>query len=593
MVLTVISRNSFLLEMDNVVTGGTKYRILNSTPLALPLLLKTYNVEGEGVTSLPSNPFTPMRAATLPEEFFGRHQEISVLKRSIEHGNIAIQGSIGIGKSSLLERLRQIEEGFAEGHPRAFTTHAAVGNAEVGTLDEAANLILKRMVAVDQRQTNHKFSFSKWVTIGAETTETTSFFPPGRRLDVLERLLLQAAVEDPTMLVVLAFDEADKCPIPLARLFRSIVTFCDLNGLRNVRLAVAGVNPYFQAMVEEDSGISRFFSTVINLLPMPEAEAAELVETKLDAFCCQPDKDISYDPDLITSIVGISGGHPHLLQFLGFRAIEHELQDPDGNIDRRDLVGALQRICYEDRKPVYDSILHSLEVHGKLGSLRDLFSLASGHCPTTIPRREAIDRLGAEALEWFVNNNILAMGGSDQYRLIDEFLRIRMLLDDSESRNAVEHRLVFDEGVRVEDIADESDVDESLDEEEEAFLPELKVELSNSSPSENEDIVLDVFARSEAGITGFLNSDYDQIIVVIIDSTDHTVAKEALHFDSEVSLESGRWSHVASVTLAGQAAGDYRARPQIRVAEEGRKTRWFGGHDLDLEIRSAPDEHED
>ena len=542
----------------------------------------------------PINPFTPMRAATLPDEFFGRAQELDALKRAIELGHIAIQGSIGIGKSSLLERLRQIEEGFDEGGARAATTHVAVGNADVRSLDEAANLILKRMVVIDQRQTSRKFSFAKLIGIEASVTDTISFFPPNRRLDVLETLLLKAADADPEMLIVLAFDEADKCPLPLARLFRSIVTFCDLTGLRNVRLAVAGVNPYFQRMTDEDPGIVRFFTKVVNLLPMPMAEAAELVETKLNVFCerCwQPpiNRAVHYDPDFINTLVNLAGGHPHLLQLLGFHAIEKEIEDPDGAIDQHDLVGSLQTICYNDRKFVYDSILHTLEVQGKLNSLRDLFLLASSHCPTLIPRRDACDQFDTETMEWFVSNNILAAFGPDHYRLIDEFLRVRILLDDSQTCSVVERQLIHSQnGISEDFVADDEDdpdgsYDEDFDEEEEALLPELKAELVGSSPLPGKALILDVYAKSDADDNPFLSAEFDQIIVVLISSSGNIVARTEVLFDSDVAIES-KWSHVAKVTLAGQPAGKYIIRPQIKVTEESRETQWFHGQELELNV---------
>ena len=48
------------------------------------------------------NPFTPSEIASEPQDFFGRAEELKTLERSLMVGSVAIQGPIGIGKSSLV-----------------------------------------------------------------------------------------------------------------------------------------------------------------------------------------------------------------------------------------------------------------------------------------------------------------------------------------------------------------------------------------------------------------------------------------------------------------------------------------------------------
>jgi hypothetical protein len=91
-------------------------------------------------------------------------------------------------------------------------------------------------------------------------------------------------------------------------------------------------------------------------------------------------------------MVELSGGHPHILQLLGSHLIQHEQGNPDGVLGLDDLVGALRRICYQDRGPVYASTLHRLENAGKLPSLQKLvgagpdgLGIASAKYPTVIP----------------------------------------------------------------------------------------------------------------------------------------------------------------------------------------------------------------
>jgi len=146
---------------------------------------------------------------------------------------------------------------------------------------------------------------------------------------------------------------------------------------------------------------------------------------------------------VISRVIAISGGHPHLLQLLGSHLIEHEEEDPDGVIDSQDLYTSLDRICYEDRGSVYGSMLHNLEIYGKLDPLLTLFGLSSTSptgivnrgFPTRIDRSSAQSLMEAADLSWFVSNNILRPTEADAYGLVDEFLRVRILLGRAESEH--------------------------------------------------------------------------------------------------------------------------------------------------------------
>ena len=93
------------------------------------------------------NPFTPSEIAALPEDFFGRRNELGLLERCVAKGSVAIQGAIGIGKSSLLARVRLMMEGFNSGHE--CHTVMAVGNRDIHSVDDAARLVLDRFVHCD------------------------------------------------------------------------------------------------------------------------------------------------------------------------------------------------------------------------------------------------------------------------------------------------------------------------------------------------------------------------------------------------------------------------------------------------------------
>lgn len=392
------------------------------------------------------NPFTPSEIASHPEDFFGRTEELRILERSIMQGSVVIQGGIGIGKSSLLARIRLLMEGFDSSHKS--TSVIAVGDKDIETIDGAARLLLEAFVEIDSQQKKVKFKLPKILEI--ESSEITNYFKTGRHLAALKRILeneyLSRILEGKEFLI-LAIDEAGKCPIPVARLIRSISTHEQQIGVKNVRFILSGVSPFFKILVSENSGISRFFYKHITLSSMPEEDAVELLETKLNKVVEDAEQkgiNLELDSSVINRVVALSGGHPHLLQLLGSHLVERENEDPDGVIDSKDLVNSLHTICYEDREYVYDSSIHKLELHNRLDVFKELLRISNSTFPTRIDRRTAIKITDKESIEWLVEHNFLSVVSSDEYGLMDEFLRVRMTMDEQEvgDEHIIENQMI-------------------------------------------------------------------------------------------------------------------------------------------------------
>lgn len=404
------------------------------------------------------NPFTPSEIASAPDDFFGRRDELKTFERSIKQGYVAIQGPMGIGKSSLLARARLLMEGFESAHNA--TSVVAVGHKDITSIDNAARMILEAFCDIDEK--NAKIRFKLGSILEIESSELVRFFVEGRHLAALLRVVEKDYLErllSGSEMLLLAVDEADKCPRPLAQLLRALATHAQQQGVKRLRFVVAGVSPFYQEMINEDAGIARFFYKTITLEPMSDEEARELIETKLTQLADELDDmvgiDIRIDPEVVTRIVALAGGHPHLLQLLGSHLIEHEDEDPDGVIDSKDLTNALRRICYEDRARVYDATIRMLEMHGKLESLDAVLDLMNPGFPSRVDRSLAVEHVGQDTIHWLLERNVLA-AREDDYGLVDEFLRVRLILDEAETsaqstleRNLIEGAIVnrpyFDE----------------------------------------------------------------------------------------------------------------------------------------------------
>ena len=237
-------------------------------------------------------------------------------------------------------------------------------------------------------------------------------------------------------MLILAIDEADKCAKPLAQMIRALGTHAQQQGVKRLRFVVAGVSPFFQEMVNEDEGIARFFYRTITLQPMHEDEARELIETKLQLVAQDAEErgiPLRIDPRVIGRVVALAGGHPHLLQLLGSHLVEREDEDPDGTIDSKDLATALRKICYEDRARVYDATIRMLELSDRLEALQTIIESMPRGFPSRIDKGLAVERIGPDAVQWLLERNILSSRAEDEYGLVDEFIRIRLLLDEVDS----------------------------------------------------------------------------------------------------------------------------------------------------------------
>ncbi len=108
-------------------------------------------------------------------------------------------------------------------------------------------------------------------------------------------------------------------------------------------------------------------------------------------------------------------------------------EHPDGRLDSRDLANTLRRICYEDRARVYDATIHMLELYDMLDPFLTLLHLMPRGFPSRLSRQKALKSVTREQIQWLVDHNVLSTQVSEYYSLVDEFLRIRFIIDQAET----------------------------------------------------------------------------------------------------------------------------------------------------------------
>lgn len=401
---------------------------------------------------MPKNPFTPAEIVSSPEDFFGRQAELSTIERSIDVGSIAIQGPVGIGKSSLLSKALSSLEGF--GNNLSNKVIVCVAHSDIENVDDAARVVLEELVEIDEKKNIIKIGIPKFASY--ESHQAYNYYKDGKCLSALIKIVEDKAFKEfisNAGLIIIAVDEIDKAAAPFARLMRQISTKTQIKGIRNIRFAVAGISPYLDHMVQEDAGITRFIIKTLDLGTLSEEDANALVETKFATYIRSAEfkgENIQLDPEVIDRIAKLSGGHPHLIQLLGAHVIESEEQEPDGYIDLEDLTNSLKHICFEDRATVYDAMTHRLELEDKISAYREFIRLAGGRFPGRVPREDAQKIITHEELHWLSVNNFISVDSDGHYTVVDEFYRVRLISDEVERSEEAPESIIVIENQLIE-----------------------------------------------------------------------------------------------------------------------------------------------
>jgi hypothetical protein len=74
-----------------------------------------------------------------------------------------------------------------------------------------------------------------------------------------------------------------------------------------------------------------------------------------------------------------------------------------------------------------------LELYNMLEAFMTLLELMPHGFPSKLDRQRAQKYVDKESIQWFVDHNILSTQTPGYYGLVDEFLRIRFILDQAEN----------------------------------------------------------------------------------------------------------------------------------------------------------------
>jgi hypothetical protein len=158
-----------------------------------------------------------------------------------------------------------------------------VGSKEITSVDQLARLVLEELV--DPDETKRTLSIGISSILKYEGSRAYQHFKEGRHLTALNRIVEDEAfrkVMQQAGFFIIAIDECDKISPTAARLIRVILTKTQLQGVTNIRFLLSGISPFFQQMIAEDQGLTRFIYETVNLGPMDHEAALDLLEEKFE-----------------------------------------------------------------------------------------------------------------------------------------------------------------------------------------------------------------------------------------------------------------------------------------------------------------------
>ena len=87
--------------------------------------------------------------------------------------------------------------------------------------------------------------------------------------------------------------------------------------------------------------------------------------------------------------------------------------------------------------------MHSMRNESVFSDYNTFIELAGGKFPSRIDRAKAMALIEIDSIEWLLARNIISVYDDNTYSVVDEFLRIRVVMDLQESKiDEIESELI-------------------------------------------------------------------------------------------------------------------------------------------------------
>jgi hypothetical protein len=140
--------------------------------------------------------------------------------------------------------------------------------------------------------------------------------------------------------------------------------------------------------------------------------------------------------------------------------VRQEKSNPDGFLDVKDLVGAMDNICKNIRKSYYLSLEDQMEAVGMKDAYTSIIENLDEKNPSRIRNSILMRCVSDDEKKWLLESGaiFLVFSGADPvYQLTDELLRVSMMLRDDENAASNEEKQLFEDEDSDEDLYEDSD----------------------------------------------------------------------------------------------------------------------------------------
>jgi hypothetical protein len=431
-----------------------------------------------------------------PEEFWGRDAELDGLPDDLQQSGIAISGPVGIGKSSLLSNMILMIEGFQD-KIRGFACLAMCSENDQPW--QIARKLFQNLRDDSEQKVNEIGINLRWFHF--KETSKQRELNNDDYVKAVADFFAELSKEEKYDYLTIAFDECHQCPTSLAVLIRQLKEELEHSGVSEIRFLTSGIGTYLDKMISHNQGLERVFQRQIWLKPWGEQETVEFVTEKLKSIVELNRKNggqlgvgDAHDDKLQQLFYKIGGGHPYLTQLLGSHMVRQEKSNPDGFLDVKDLVGAMDNICKNIRKRYYLSLEDQMEAVGMKDAYTSIIENLDERNPSRIRNSILMRCVSDDEKKWLLESGaiFLVFSGADPvYQLTDELLRVSMMLRDDENAASNEEKQLFEDEDSDEDLYEDSDEDlyedsdEDLYEDSEEDLDEDSDEDSNKDSNKD------------------------------------------------------------------------------------------------------------
>lgn len=305
------------------------------------------------------NPFRPGGIAT-PEVFAGRTPEMIRLERSLEQArnenprHFLIAGPRGVGKSSLLSRIRCIAAGEIAA-PSGTRFRFKTLSVRLEESDDARDVV-RKIAAELSRVMEAEQWIPPYVKMAWSLIKSieTPFFSIGKGtenqplLHEQKKDVSHALYEADRRLglswhgVLVVIDEADRPAedAQVGRIVRGISEDLAQFGRNRVLIGVAGSDGdagIVSRFHRSDPSALRAFET-ISLKAMTRAEAEAVLDQAFQVESARDKQTLFLDDSARECLIAAADGDPSMLQQLAYDAVE---EDSDGLVDVRDVLASV------------------------------------------------------------------------------------------------------------------------------------------------------------------------------------------------------------------------------------------------------------